>query len=122
MLSETFQVVSIIEKPPPACKDFKNYLKHMRNEMSIEDLIIRLHIEEDNRGSEKKGAHNPSEAKANFVEHGQYYKFKKANNKGKATSLDLRRNFSAEVSREMLQLWEVRSQILILQTTKEKQT
>ena len=38
--------------------------------MSIEDLIIRLRIEEDNRGSKKKGAHNLGEAKANFVEHG----------------------------------------------------
>ena len=87
MLSETFQVVAMIEKLPPAWKDFKNYLKHMRNEMSIEDIIIRLRIEEDNRGSEKKGAHNLSEAKANFVEHGQYYKFKKANNKGKGNKL-----------------------------------
>ena len=51
--------------------------------MSIEDLIIRLHIEEDNMGSKKKETHNTGEAKANFVEHGQCSKFKKANNKGK---------------------------------------
>ena len=50
--------------------------------MSIEDLIIRLRIEYDSRGSEKKGEHNPSQAKANFVEYGQGSKFKKANNKG----------------------------------------
>ena len=43
-LNETFQVTAIIEKLPPAWKDFKNYLKHKRNEMSIEDLIIRLRI------------------------------------------------------------------------------
>ena len=55
--------------------------------MSIEDLIIRLRIKEDNRGSEKKRAHNPNEAKVNFVEHGQGSKFKKANNKGKGTKL-----------------------------------
>ena len=30
MLSETFQVAAIIEKLPPAWKDFKNYLKHKR--------------------------------------------------------------------------------------------
>ena len=35
MLSETFQVVVIIEKLPIAWKDFKNYLKHKRNEMSL---------------------------------------------------------------------------------------
>ena len=82
MLSETFQVAAIIKKLPPAWKDFKNYLKHKRKETSIEDLIIRLCFEEDNRGSEKKGALNPSEAKANFMEHGQGSKVKKANDKG----------------------------------------
>ena len=55
MLSKTFQVVTIIEKLFPTLKDFKNYLKHKRKEMSIEDLIIRLRIKEDNRGSKKKG-------------------------------------------------------------------
>ena len=48
--------------------------------MRIENLIIRLCIEEDNSGSEKKWAHNLGEAKANFVKHGQFSKFKKANN------------------------------------------
>ena len=38
--------------------------------MSIKDLIIRLCIEEDNKGSEKKEAHNLGEAKAKFVEYG----------------------------------------------------
>ena len=50
--------------------------------MSIEDLIVILHIEEDNRRLENKLAHNSNEAKANFVEHGQSSKFKKSNNKG----------------------------------------
>ncbi|KAL5573706.1 hypothetical protein UlMin_023303 [Ulmus minor] len=81
-LSETFQVAAIIEKLPPAWKDFKNYLKHKRKEMSIEDLVVRLHIEEDNRCSEKRG-YNLSVAKANVVEHGQSSKFKKnKSNKG----------------------------------------
>ncbi|KAL5567734.1 hypothetical protein UlMin_024309 [Ulmus minor] len=81
-LSETFQVATIIEKLPPAWKDFKNYLKHKRKEMSIEDLVVRLRIEEDNRCSEKRG-YNLSVAKANVVEHGQSSKFKKKkSNKG----------------------------------------
>ena len=87
MLSKTFQVAVIIEKLPTAWKDFKNYLKHKRKEMSIEDLIIKLPIEDDNKGSEKKWAHNFNKAKANFVEYGQGSKFKKANNKGKDTKL-----------------------------------
>ena len=87
MLSENFQVAAIIENLSLASKDFKNYLKDKRKEMSIKDLIIRLRIKEDNRGSEKKGAHNPSKAKANFVEHGQGFKFQKTYNKMKCTKL-----------------------------------
>ena len=56
--------------------------------MSIEDLVIRLRVEEDNRGSKKKMAHDPNEVKANFVEHGQSSKFKKGNNKEKGTKLE----------------------------------
>ena len=94
MLSETFQLETIIEKFPHAWKDFKNYLKNKRKEMSIEDLVIGLRIKEDDRGSEKKVAHNPNEAKANFVEHGQSSKFKKANNKGKGNKLRTKRGVS----------------------------
>ena len=98
MLSETFQVATIIEKLPPSWKDFKNYLKHKRKEMSIKDLIFRLHIKEDNKGFEKKRTHNPSEAKANFVEHGQGFKFKKSNNKGKDNKLGPKGGISKSIS------------------------
>ncbi|KAK3022463.1 hypothetical protein RJ639_046338 [Escallonia herrerae] len=54
VLGESFQVAALIEKLPPTWKDFKNYLKHKRKEMKLEDLIVRLRIEEDNRHSEKK--------------------------------------------------------------------
>ena len=67
-ISEPFQVAAMIEKLPPSWRDFKNYLKHKRKEMTMEDLIMRLHIEEDNIGSERK--HVAGE-KANMVEHGQ---------------------------------------------------
>ena len=87
MLSETFQVVAIIEKPPPAWKDLKNYLKHKRKETSIEDMVIKLRIEEDNRRFEKKVAHFSNEAKANFVERGQSSKYKKTFIKGKGSKL-----------------------------------
>ncbi|XP_073120920.1 uncharacterized protein [Henckelia pumila] len=68
MISESFQVAAIIEKLPPLWKDFKNYLKHKRKEMGLEDLIVRLRIEEDNRKSENKAGKIPMEAKANLVE------------------------------------------------------
>ncbi|KAK5772100.1 hypothetical protein PVK06_048370 [Gossypium arboreum] len=50
MISESFEVEVIIEKLPLALNNIKNYLMHKRKEMSVEDLTIRLQIEEDNRG------------------------------------------------------------------------
>ena len=57
VLGESFQVAVVIEKLPLAWKNFKNYLKHKRKEMSMEDPVVRLRIEEDNKGSDKEGAH-----------------------------------------------------------------
>ena len=59
VLSETFQVVAIIEKLPPSWKDFKNYLKYKHKEMRLEDLIIKLRIEEDNCKFEIKVGKHP---------------------------------------------------------------
>ncbi|XP_048442449.1 uncharacterized protein LOC125478346 [Pyrus x bretschneideri] len=69
-LSETFQVAAVIEKLPPAWKDFKNYLKYKCKEMGLEDLIVRLRIEEDNRYSKKKSNSQFMQAKAHIVEGG----------------------------------------------------
>ncbi|KAI3445174.1 hypothetical protein Pfo_001839 [Paulownia fortunei] len=55
-LSESFQ------------KDFKNYLKHKRKEMGLENLIVRLRIEEDNCKSKIKSDKLPMEARANLIE------------------------------------------------------
>uniref|UniRef100_A0A1U7WPX0 Uncharacterized protein LOC104226104 n=1 Tax=Nicotiana sylvestris TaxID=4096 RepID=A0A1U7WPX0_NICSY len=68
VINKAFQVVAIIEKLPPLWKDFKNYLKHKRKEMSLEDLIVRLRIEEDNKTAEKKGRGNSTIMRANIVE------------------------------------------------------
>ncbi|KZV20598.1 hypothetical protein F511_21871 [Dorcoceras hygrometricum] len=43
-LSESFQVAAIIEKLPPSWKDFKNYLKHKRKEMNVEELIVDFEL------------------------------------------------------------------------------
>ena len=53
-------MAAFIEKLPPAWKDFKNYLKHKRKEMTLEDLIVRLKIEEDNRHAEKRSLRQSS--------------------------------------------------------------
>ncbi|GMY20652.1 Retrovirus-related Pol polyprotein from transposon TNT 1-94, partial [Fagus crenata] len=77
-LSESFQVATIIEKLPSSWKEFKNYLKHKRKEMKLEDLNVRLRIEEDNRTFEKAMWNQTIESKANVVEH---------NNKNKKRSI-----------------------------------
>lgn len=47
-ISETVQVIVIIEKFPLRWMDFNNYLKQKRREMNLEQLVIRLRIEEAN--------------------------------------------------------------------------
>ncbi|GJV61678.1 hypothetical protein Tco_0870817 [Tanacetum coccineum] len=83
-LSETFQVDAIIEKLleklPTSWVEFKNYLKHMRKEMSVEDLVVHLRIEEDNKLAQKN-TYTPDSAKANMVEHA--WSSSKSNFKGK---------------------------------------
>ncbi|PKI59644.1 hypothetical protein CRG98_019950 [Punica granatum] len=66
-LSESFQVVVVIEKQPLDWKDFKSYLKHKQKEMSMEDLVVRLRIEEDNKNS-GKGLILHATAKVNVME------------------------------------------------------
>ena len=86
ILGESFQVVVVIEKLPLAWKDFKNFLRHKRMEMNMEDLVVRLCIEEDNRGSDKKRPHTSTEVRPNFMELGQGSMTKK-HNKGKGSKL-----------------------------------
>ncbi|KAK9052683.1 hypothetical protein SSX86_029313 [Deinandra increscens subsp. villosa] len=94
VLGETFQVAAMIEKLPPTWVDFKNYLKHKRKEMTMEDLVVRLRIEEDNRLAQK-GSQVEAHAKANVVEYGQSSRFNKndkvhkSNSKGKGKGVNL---------------------------------
>uniref|UniRef100_A0A1S4BS18 Retrovirus-related Pol polyprotein from transposon TNT 1-94-like beta-barrel domain-containing protein n=1 Tax=Nicotiana tabacum TaxID=4097 RepID=A0A1S4BS18_TOBAC len=68
VMNEAFQVAPMIEKLHPSWKDFKNYLKHKRKEMKLEDLVIRLKIEEDNKTVEKKSRGNSTIMGSNLVE------------------------------------------------------
>ncbi|KAK4284327.1 hypothetical protein QN277_001178 [Acacia crassicarpa] len=81
-LSKSFQVAAFIEKLSSSWKDFKSYLKHKRKEMLLEDLIVRLRVEEDNKISEKKFDSNPIVSKANIVEDGLKFKKRKCFNEG----------------------------------------
>lgn len=70
VLSETFHVTAIIEKLPSGRKDFKNYLKHKRNEKNIEELIVWLYIEGDNKSSDKRSLTQVT-VKVNVIEHSE---------------------------------------------------
>ena len=64
-------MAAVIEKLPSAWKYFKNYLKNKRKEIIMEDLVVRLRIEEDNKWFDEKGAYTSTKVKANFMELGQ---------------------------------------------------
>lgn len=90
ILSESFQVATIIWKLPPLWKDFKKQMKHKRKEMTMEDLLLRLRMEEQTLNLEKRTV-NQFAAKANMVEKiGKASKWKKSNkrkNSGKGIDL-----------------------------------
>ncbi|XP_070023337.1 uncharacterized protein [Nicotiana sylvestris] len=68
VINKAFQVPAFIEKLLPLWKDFKNYLKHKSKEMTLEDLIVHLRIEEDNKNTENKSRGNSTIIRANIVE------------------------------------------------------
>lgn len=53
IINESFQVAAMIERLPPGWTTFKNYLKHKLREMSMEDLVVILRTEEDNKKSKE---------------------------------------------------------------------
>ncbi|XP_070004705.1 uncharacterized protein [Nicotiana sylvestris] len=68
VINEAFKVAAFIEKMPPLWKYFNNYLKYKRKEMTLEDLIVPLLIEEDNKAAEKKSRGNSTIMGANIIE------------------------------------------------------
>ncbi|GKB79433.1 hypothetical protein Tco_0946328 [Tanacetum coccineum] len=65
-INSNFLVGSIIEKLPQSWKNFKLYLKHLTDDMSFEQLVLKIRVEEDNRMIEKADA-NSIEPNANLV-------------------------------------------------------
>ncbi|XP_048624732.1 uncharacterized protein LOC125592985, partial [Brassica napus] len=65
-ICETFTTLSFIEKLPPSYADFKNYLKHKKKKMGLEELIMRLQMESRNRIADKVTA---KEHNVNMAEH-----------------------------------------------------
>ncbi|CAL8992015.1 unnamed protein product [Prunus brigantina] len=94
IMNENFQVGSIIEKLPPSWNDFKIYLKHKKSDMTLDDLVLKLRVEQDHRINAKVDSVS-SEAKANIVEGRASARKPKDNsqkNKGKSYSNKLASN------------------------------
>ena len=47
-LPEPFVVSYLVRTFPKSWKDYKNNMKHKRKQMSLEDIIIHIRIEEQN--------------------------------------------------------------------------
>ena len=97
VVNEAFQVAAMIEKLPSSWNDFKNYLKHKRKEMKLEDLVIRLKIEEDNRNAEKKSRKSSTTIEVNIVEEAPTKDKKRKKSKGAEV-----RTGQEEIQRQLL--------------------
>ena len=67
-LHEPFMVGYHIETLPDAWKDYKNSMKHDRKQMSQEDVIIHIKIEEQNKTRDKDERAKELSSKASVVE------------------------------------------------------
>ncbi|XP_031255123.1 uncharacterized protein LOC116113113 [Pistacia vera] len=68
ILPETFVAGCLIEKLSDSWRDYKNSMKHKRKQMSLEDVIVHIRIEETNRLRDKVDKAKELTSKANVVE------------------------------------------------------
>ncbi|GJU01113.1 retrovirus-related pol polyprotein from transposon TNT 1-94 [Tanacetum coccineum] len=65
---KTVDSKNVTSQVPPRWVEFKNYLNNKLKEMSVEDLVVHLRIEEDNKLAQKD-TYTPDSAKTIMVEH-----------------------------------------------------
>ncbi|GKB09857.1 DNA polymerase zeta catalytic subunit-like protein [Tanacetum coccineum] len=81
-INSNFLVGFIIEKLHQSWKNFKLYLKHLTDDMSFEQLVPKIRVEEDNMMNEKADA-NSIEPNVNMVGESSYKSKSNHKNKGK---------------------------------------
>ncbi|PKI36043.1 hypothetical protein CRG98_043567 [Punica granatum] len=115
-LRESFQVAIVIEKLPLGWRDFKNYLKQKWKEMTMEDLVVKLQIEEDNKNS-GKDLIILAAAKVNVMKQGQSSKNKKRSPKRKK---DHEANMVNKMARDVanINLYTVVSEVNLIGSTR----
>ena len=67
-LPKQFVIGSTIHKLPPSWKDFGITLKHKKKEMKLEDLTVRLKIQEHHRDRDSKSKDSEHMGKVNLNE------------------------------------------------------
>ncbi|XP_077237135.1 uncharacterized protein LOC143878787 [Tasmannia lanceolata] len=67
-LPDTFVAGSLIEKLPLSWKDFKIGMKHKTKEWTLDQVVVRIKIEEKNRLKEKQQKTKEYTSKANIIE------------------------------------------------------
>uniref|UniRef100_A0A2N9HRF5 Uncharacterized protein n=1 Tax=Fagus sylvatica TaxID=28930 RepID=A0A2N9HRF5_FAGSY len=91
-IDEAFQAAALIEKLPPSWKDYRNYLKHKKRELSMEDLVVHIRIEESNRLRDQiEHVNHDFISKANLVKQKNQGKVRKVLNKGKGPNKRFRK-------------------------------
>ncbi|XP_031275541.1 uncharacterized protein LOC116134037 [Pistacia vera] len=68
ILPKTFVAGCLIEKLLDSWRDYKNSMKHKRKQMSLDDVIVHIRIEETNRLRDKADKAKELTSKANFIE------------------------------------------------------
>ncbi|XP_077231988.1 uncharacterized protein LOC143865549 [Tasmannia lanceolata] len=67
-MDDRFHSAAIIDKLPPSWKEFEKSLKHRKYELSLEDLLVTLRIEEEHRNRDQNDKESKLLSKANLVE------------------------------------------------------
>nr|GEW16285.1 hypothetical protein [Tanacetum cinerariifolium] len=79
-INSNFLVGCIIEKLPQSWNFFKLYLKHLTDDMNLEQLVLKIRVEEDNRMNEKA---DESSIESNAIMVGESSSKLKSNHKNK---------------------------------------
>nr|GEU49395.1 hypothetical protein [Tanacetum cinerariifolium] len=75
-INSNFLVGSIIEKLPQSWKNFKLYLKPLTDDMSFEQLVLKIRVEKDNKMNKKADA-NSIKPNANKVPQSHIYNLRR---------------------------------------------
>ena len=100
-LPKPFVVGYLVETLPESWKDYKNNMKHKRKQMSLEDVIIHIRIEDQNQNRDNVKKAKELSSKANVVEE----KPKPKNSRSKKQNSRTKSNASNKVQNSTIKKW-----------------